>query len=636
MLDFWSINGFIILVFIGVFQLNASFIWSLNDEGIALLKFKERVVNDPFEALTSWNGNIGETCPCSWFGIQCDDGHVISLNLENLCLEGTLAPELQHLLYIKSIILRNNSFSGMIPKEIVVLKELKLLNLAYNNLRRPFPHEFEYDIPILLLDNNGQSCHISSQLENLALFSDTQGDEKKLTSPMEISSATRQYGEKRAAVHSRRLKELNGRSSTNSPPLVASNSGEEGLPPPPQSPSSPDPSKPPPTPERPNFAPPSLDNVPSPPPSSSTKKSQAPIFVGVGAGLGFIVLSLAIGVCFWRGNKVRNKADSPKGLTGQLQKAFVSGVQNLRRFELDTACEDFSNVIGTCSIGKINKGTLSNGVEIAVISLAVSSAKDWSKNLESQFRKKIETLSKVHHKNFINLIGYCEEEEPFTRMMVFEYAPNGSLFEHLHVREAEHLDWGMRLRVGTGMANCLEHMHQLSPPVTHPNLNSASIHLSEDYAAKISDFCFWNEVAALQVQPIDLANLRTSTTSPQSNVYSYGLVMLEMITGRIPHTVVSNEAVDDWVSEYLSGEKPVQELVDPMLRRFKQDQLEKVSEVIKNCLHSEPQLRPTMKDVCTAIKEITGIDREKAGPRLSPLWWSELESRGSVNGEQPA
>ncbi|KAH9615761.1 hypothetical protein KSS87_016158 [Heliosperma pusillum] len=601
----------------------------LDEKGIALLRFKERVVNDPFEALTSWNGNIDETCPCSWFGIQCADGHVISLNLENLCLEGTLAPELQHLLYIKSINLRNNSFYGMIPRKLGALKELKVVNLGYNNLIRPFPHEFEYDIPVLLLDNNGQSCHISYQL-------------KKLTSPIDISLANRllstlvrQDGEKRTAVHSRRLEESSVGNSSSPPPLQEKRSSDGALPPSPSPPNNGNPFQPP-TPVTDSTA--ITESVPPPPQtqSSSPTKSQAPIFAGVGIGLGFIVLSLAVGVFFWRGKKIRKTADSPKGLTGQLQRAFVSGVQNLRRFELDTACEDLSNVIGTCSIGKIYKGTLSNGVEIAVISLEVLSAKDWSKNLESQFRKKIETLSKVHHKNFINLIGYCEEEEPFTRMMVFEYAPNGSLFEHLHVREAEHLDWGMRLRVATGMAYCLEHMHQLSPPVTHPNLNSASIHLSEDYATKISDFCFWNEVAALQVQPIDLANLRTSTTSPQSNVYNYGLVMLELITGRIPHTVMSSEAVDDWVSEYLSGEKPVQELVDPMLRRFKQDQLDKVSELIKNCLHSDPKLRPTMKDVSAGIKEITGIDREKAGPRLSPLWWSELESRGSVNGEQPA
>lgn len=70
----------------------------------------------------------------------------------------------------------------------------------------------------------------------------------------------------------------------------------------------------------------------------------------------------------------------------------TTGVPNLKWSELQTACEDFSNVIGSSSIGTIYKGTLSNGVEIAVISLCVTSAKDWSRNLETQFRKKVKTL----------------------------------------------------------------------------------------------------------------------------------------------------------------------------------------------------------------------------------------------------
>lgn len=104
--DFWRVNRSskrIMLVLIGFIQLNFMLCWPLNGEGITLLKFRERVVNDPFGALSSWNENIGETDYCSWFGIECVDGHVVSLNLKNLCLEGTLAPELHNLLHIKSM-----------------------------------------------------------------------------------------------------------------------------------------------------------------------------------------------------------------------------------------------------------------------------------------------------------------------------------------------------------------------------------------------------------------------------------------------------------------------------------------------------------------------------------------------------
>ncbi|KAL0305621.1 UNVERIFIED_CONTAM: protein MALE DISCOVERER 2 [Sesamum radiatum] len=135
----------------------------------------------------------------------------------------------------------------------------------------------------------------------------------------------------------------------------------------------------------------------------------------------------------------------------------ISRVPKLNRDELETACEDFSNIIMVHEgVATLYKGTLSSGVEIAVASTAVASAKQWSKQAELAFRKKIDSLSRVNHKNYINLIGYCEEEEPFTRMMVFEYAPNGSLFEHLHV--------------------------------VHANLASKEIFLTDDYAAKASTY----------------------------------------------------------------------------------------------------------------------------------------------------
>lgn len=679
--DWWWTNGFLkwsMLLFVGIFHLNFIFCWSLNHEGIALLKFRERVVNDPFGALSNWNEGDGEANPCSWFGIGCVGGHVVSLNLKNLCLEGTLGPEFHHLLHIKSIILRNNSFSGTIPGEIRNLKKLELLDLGYNNFCESVQHESEYNIP-LLLDNNGLSCCLSPELEEHKVLFEGQMDENQLTSPMEVLSYGRHNGWTKDAEHSRMLTEQLVGKASNSPDGQSSfssdqtsRSGTDSIDPRPtpivnqaptpkvqviQSPPSPTtgklPSKPPPPSLDPGVAIPSLNRPPNlPPPSSvpnpstSSGNSKKTLIAAVAGGVGgFIALSLVIGLLYlWRHKKIRMAT----GLSGQLQKAFVAGnhrsdgyhsdkpsflegIPNLKRSELVTACEDFSNVIGSSSIGTIYKGTFSNGVEIAVISLVVTSAKDWSRNLETQFRKKIETLSKVNHKNFVNLVGYCEEEEPFTRMMVFEYAPNGSLFEHLHVREAEHLDWGMRLRVAMGMAYCLEHMHQLTPPVTHPNLNSSAVNLSEDYAAKISDFCFWNEVATPRAQPlaIGLSNLSTGAVSPESNVWSFGLLLLEMMTGRIPHSLEKN-SLDDWVLEYMRGELPLQEMVDPMLRHFKLEQLEKISEVIRKCLHSEPN-RPTMRDVTAKLKEITGIIQDKAVPRFSSLWWTELDAR-SVNG----
>lgn len=125
----------------------------------------------------------------------------------------------------------------------------------------------------------------------------------------------------------------------------------------------------------------------------------------------------------------------------------------------------------------------------------------------------------MNHKNFVYLIGYCKEDEPFTRMMVFECAPNGTLFDyllvriilplfptissimkmvdftlqvpvccifHFSVKEAEHLDWNMRVRIIMGIAYCLQYIHnEINPPMAHSNLNSSAIFLTDGYAAKV-------------------------------------------------------------------------------------------------------------------------------------------------------
>ncbi|GJZ47836.1 RNA-directed DNA polymerase, eukaryota [Tanacetum coccineum] len=92
-------------------------------------------------------------------------------------------------------------------------------------------------------------------------------------------------------------------------------------------------------------------------------------------------------------------------------------------------------MLSSCKTSKIyNKGYAESFGLYLATSTAITSVKDWTKKLETKFRKKIEILLEVNHENFVNLIGYCEEQNPFTRMMVFEYAPNGTLFEHLHRR----------------------------------------------------------------------------------------------------------------------------------------------------------------------------------------------------------
>nr|QAS62431.1 BRASSINOSTEROID INSENSITIVE 1-associated receptor kinase 1-like protein [Sedum alfredii] len=602
---------------------------SLNHEGLALLKLRERIVDDPLDALSSWIDNGGDASHCIWNGVQCSHGYVVALDLKNLCLGGTLAPELGQLTRIKSIILRYNSFYGNVPQELGELKELEVLDLGYNNFSGSLPHNIGINpyLAILLLDNNNDLSILTKQAQDLSMISEFHVDEKRTSYTSQGSFSRRSLKSWSVAqtVNSVYRQVMSPSATTDvsisvPPPSFAPSGSPTYSPSPSPSPAQSPLPFPSPLPSVPTFP------APSPPiPTSSrdiNKSKRVALIALLSVASGIFLVSAIVGIFIWQSKKGHIVKPWVTGLSGQLRKAFVTGVPNLKRSELELACEDFSNVVGSSVIGNVYKGTLSNGEEIAVTSVSVKSASDWSAYLETQFRRTIDTLSKVNHKNFVNLVGFCEEEEPFTRMLVYEYAPNGTLFEHLHIKEAEHLDWKMRLRVAMGMAYCLEHLHQLRPPVTHKNLNSSAINLTEDYAAKISYFPIWNEAAS---NTTDSSSMELSSTSTQTNVYSFGVTLFEMITGTLPYSA-NKGSLDDWASDYLTGlDKPLKGTVDPTLTSFDEVQLEAIQRVIKSCVHPDPKKRPTMAEISVTMRQITAIGPDQAIPRLSPLWWAELE-----------
>ncbi|KAK9154009.1 hypothetical protein Sjap_001489 [Stephania japonica] len=576
-------------------------------------------------------------------------------NLKDLRLKGTLGPELGNLIHVKSIVLRNNSFSGLIPNEIKGLKSLEVFDIRCNNFSGPLPLNFGSNpsLSTLLLDHNNFFDNLSPELHGFSMLSKLQVDDKQLSTGVlgpshDGDSITWKIAEADRATYRRMLQERDASSSTKLIPQRNRFKLEPVLLPLPAPAPAPSPSSlsslfsPSPLPSAqsvghapssvpaPSYTSASTDqpNVSSPSPStslsrsglSSRSKHSAKWIILIGGLSASAVILISIGIFFCRSSKAVIVKPWATGLSGQLQKAFVTGVPKLKRSELEAACEDFSNIIGSLLEGMVYKGTLSSGVEIAVISSTVKSSKSWSKRSEGQFRKKVDVLSKVNHKNFVNLLGFCEEENPFTRIMVFEYAPNGTLFEHLHVKEAEHLDWGTRLRIAMGMAYCLDHMHQLTPPIFHKNLCSTSVYLTEDYAAKISDFGFWNDVATTKTG----TSSREPASSPESVVYDFGVVLLEILTGRLPYSENYGFLID-WASDYLRRRKSVRDMVDPTLKSFQEEQLRRLCEVVSWCINPDPKQRPSMREVTACLREITAVTPDGATPKLSPLWWAELE-----------
>ncbi|CAA0823668.1 Leucine-rich repeat protein kinase family protein [Striga hermonthica] len=660
--------------------------WSINSEGLALLQFQANVAFDPYGALADW---VPDDCdPCLWSGVECLDSKVVMLNLTGRGLEGALAPDLANLSHLRVLDLSKNCLSGTIPPQFGQLTKLEVLDLRDNDLSGRIPADLGElkSLSHLLLCNNRFEGRIPVEIEKLGLLKETQFDDI-LTTAAGNGCVNRKFGHctwQGTLEHSENLGSFrvpnrwsiihylrkftqlrfgHGLSDNHAdsfvPPNVKNNvrrvlaeqsSNLIALPP--------DFEAPPPSesgvslPSRSSGSFPAVPNAeklsPAPlltPPSgtenttphaiSQTNDGKGPsgnsghstkVIIGISCAVLFLLVFPLVLFAVFRSRAARTIRPWKSGLSGQLQKAFITGVPKLNRAELETACEDFSNIIRVYDgVSTLYKGTLSSGVEIAVVSTAVGSINEWSKRAELAFRKKIDCLSRVNHKNFVNLIGYCEEDEPFTRMMVFEYAPNGTLFEHLH-EDLEHLDWNARTRIMMGAAYCLQYMHELNPPVAHINLTSKEIYLTDDYAAKIADVGFWLELMVKSKNKGESESDHSELpplADVETNIHSFGMLLLEIISGMLPHSAEKSNLAD-WTAQYLY-DKTISKMVDPTLKSFNEKELEVVCEVIKCCIHQEPRKRPSMKEIIQKLREVIDVSPEAATPRLSPLWWAELE-----------
>ncbi|CAO2183293.1 unnamed protein product [Urochloa humidicola] len=621
---------------------------AVNFEGLALLKFQSRVEEDPYGAMASWSPRDAD--PCSWDGVRCIDGRVVMLNLKDLSLRGTLGPELGTLSHLRALVLSNNLFTGLIPKELSALAMLEILDLSNNKLSGEVPQEIEemQSIKHLLLFNNSfrgtliQNSYANFDQENDFDTYDNLGrgnvnkradngfesgssseEDKKDTSNLSAQLPS-QYAERNPASQfgQRRLLQdsnLAAPSSANAPvpaavPVPSTGTGSFSA-------------------FGPNNVPVPAVNPPiSPPivPSATTdvpKRSIKWLYAIVLPLAALLLIGISCMFLLCRNKSGKTIGPWKTGLSGQLQKAFVTGVPKLQRSELEGACEDFSNIVASYPQYTVYKGTLSSGVEIAVVSTMITSSKDWSKYSEGRFRKKIDSLSRINHKNFINLLGYCEEEDPFMRMMVMEYAPNGTLYEHLHVEGFDPIDWNGRMRIIMGVAYCTQHMHELNPPVTHPEIKSSAILLSEDGAAKMADTSVWHEVYSRGNMPKDDDFVDHHEPVPADiagNVYSFGLLMLEIISGKPPYSEQKG-SLGNLALECIRDNRSMSCLLDPNLKDHKEKDLEIICELVQDCIQSDPKKRPTMREVTTRLREVLSISPEAATPRLSPLWWAELE-----------
>ncbi|KAJ0970405.1 hypothetical protein J5N97_023282 [Dioscorea zingiberensis] len=295
---------------------------------------------------------------------------------------------------------------------------------------------------------------------------------------------------------------------------------------------------------------------------------------------------------------------------------FPSSVKTFSLTEIERATDTFSSqkVLGEGGFGIVYHGVMEDGSEVAVKLLT---RKDH--NGHREFIAEIEMLSRLHHRNLVKLIGICIEGH--VRCLVFELISNGSVESHLHGADKWKgiLDWDARLKIALGAARALAYLHEDSNPcIIHRDFKASNVLLEDDFTPKVSDFGLARE-ASEGSRHISTKVMGTfGYVAPEyamtghllvkSDVYSYGVVLVELLSGRKPVDMSQPQGSENlvtWARPLLTSKEGLQKLVDPSLDgKFDFDNMAKVAAIASMCVHLEASQRPFMGEVVQALKLI--------------------------------
>ncbi|KAL1215869.1 BRASSINOSTEROID INSENSITIVE 1-associated receptor kinase 1 [Cardamine amara subsp. amara] len=539
-----------------------------NAEGDALSALRNSLA-DPNKVLQSWDATL--VTPCTWFHVTCNsDNSVTRVDLGNANLSGQLVMQLGQLPNLQYLELYSNNITGIIPEQLGNLTELVSLDLYLNNLSGPIPSTLGRlnKLRFLRLNNNSLSGEIPRSLTAVLTLQVLDLSNNRLSGDIPVNGSFSLFTPISFA-------------NTNLTPLPAS-------PPPPIS--------------------------PTPPSPAGSNRITGAIAGGVAAGAALLFAVPAIALAWWRRKKPQDHffdvpaEEDPEVHLGQLKRFSLR--------ELQVASDNFSNknILGRGGFGKVYKGRLADGSLVAVKRLK----EERTQGGELQFQTEVEMISMAVHRNLLRLRGFCMT--PTERLLVYPYMANGSVASCLRERPESQppLDWPKRQRIALGSARGLAYLHDhCDPKIIHRDVKAANILLDEDFEAVVGDFGLaklmdykdTHVTTAVRgtIGHIAPEYLSTGKSSEKTDVFGYGVMLLELITGQRAFDLARLANDDDvmlldWVKGLLK-EKKLEALVDVDLQgNYIDEEVEQLIQVALLCTQSSPTERPKMSEVVRMLE----------------------------------